>query len=299
MGESLRARLLGGRRAKRGATVPTPPDELMVRVGVSPTYLTTPALRADEFDRRGRDSYADICSSLPPDWQWDGKHVLDFGCGCGRVLRRFLPHIADGACLHGCDIHEPSIRWMKANYPPGIHLFENTEEPPLHGMADASVDLIYCGSVFSHLTEWAPWLIEMRRILRPGGVLVASLHGRGFWDLGVAGSRGVPWDEDRTGILVEHYGSGFYDGWGPAVYVSEWWLRAHWGRAFEIVRYEPAGFAVPENRATGQAWVVARKPHGNEAITLDLLRSPSEDSRELAAALRGQWLAYEELAARG
>lgn len=267
--------------------MPTPPDVLVARVG------------AGDFDRRGRDSYADICSGLPPDWHWDGKQLLDFGCGSGRVLRWFLPHIADGACLHGCDIHEPSIRWMQANYPPEVHLFVNTQEPPLHGMADASADLIYCVSVFSHLSDWAPWLVEMHRILRPGGLLVASLHGRGFWDIGVAGSRGVPWDEDKTGMLVEYYGSGFVDGWGPAVYVSEWWLRAHWGRAFEIVRYEPSGFALPENGLGGQAWVVARKPHGNGAITPEGLRAPSDDPRELGAALRGQWLAYEELAARG
>ena len=27
------------------------------------------------------------------------------------------------------------------------------------------------------------------------------------------------------------------------VFVSPWWVRAHWGRAFEIGRLEPEGFA--------------------------------------------------------
>ena len=189
-------------------------------------------------------------------------------------MRWFLEN-ADIA-LTGCDIHAPTIEWMRSAYPESVHLYVNDPNPPL-AEVDASFDLVYCGSVFSHLPDWAPWLLELRRVLKLGGVLVASIHGRGLWPFGVAGSRGVPWDEDRTGLLVERYGDDFETSWGPAVYVSEWWLREHWGRAMEIVRFEPAGFGHPDSRAGGQAWVVARRDESGDAIAPDDLRRPSED----------------------
>jgi SAM-dependent methyltransferase len=269
-----------------------PPDELIGRVGVA---AETAAERVVLFERIGRDSHADIVLALPAGWSWRRKRILDFGCGSGRVLRWFVPYAEEGAELVGCDIHAPTIAWMAENYPQA-RIYANDDRPPLPE-ADASFDLVYCGSVFSHLTDWAPWLLEMRRILRPGGLLMASIHGRGLWDLGVAGARSEPWDEDATGLLVEHPGSGFDDSWGPAVYVSEWWLREHWGRALKIVRYEPTGFALPRDRARGQAWVVAERDDREGFPSPEELQAPSTDPRELPSALRGQRLASQEAAA--
>lgn len=96
-------------------------------------------------------------------------------------------------------------------------------------------------------------------------------------------------------MLVEHYGSTFDDGWGPAVYVSEWWVHEHWGRALDIERFEPDGFAIPTTLSGGQAWLVARKPATAPSLTPADLESPCSDTRETAAALRGRQLAYEEL----
>jgi SAM-dependent methyltransferase len=267
-----------------------PPDELLTRIGVDPSL--SHAARIEHFEALGSGAYQDILSAVAGIER--PISALDFGCGSGRIMRWFLqnPDIA----LTGCDIHVPTIEWMRSAYPEEVRLYVNDPTPPL-AEADASFDLVYCGSVFSHLPDWAPWLLELRRVLKPGGVLVASIHGRGLWPFGVAGSRGVPWDEDRTGLLVENYGDDFETGWGPAVYVSEWWLREHWGRAVEIARYEPTGFGHPDSRAGGQAWVVAHRDETGGAIAPDDLRRPSEDPRELEAALRAQWLAYEEIRA--
>jgi SAM-dependent methyltransferase len=268
---------------------PIPPDDILIRIGVDPSL--SPEARVEQFAVIGQGAYADILASAEELER--PISALDFGCGSGRIMRWFLPHSDIG--LTGCDIHLPTIEWMQSAYPEEVRLYCNDPEPPLPEPAE-SFDLVYCGSVFSHLPDWAPWLLELRRVLKPGGILTASIHGRGLWPFGVAGSRGVPWEEDRTGLIVERYGDDFESGWGPAVYVSEWWLREHWGRAFEIVRFEPAGFAHPDNRAGGQAWVVARKPKADPGDRLDVeqLRAPGEDSRELEAALRAQWLAYEE-----
>jgi SAM-dependent methyltransferase len=272
---------------------PLPPDDLVIRMGVDPEWHGTPAERAEVFHARGGDAYDDIVAAAAIG-DWDGRRVLDFGSGPGRILRWFVPRMAEGAVLEACDIHAESIAWMRSAYPAGIRLFVNAADPPLDAPGE-HYDLVYCGSVFSHLPDWAPWLLELRRVLKPGGMLVASIHGRGFWDEGVAGSRGVPWDEDRTGLLVERYGDDFETSWGPAVYASEWWLRAHWGRALDIVRYEPSGFALRHWRHVGQALVAAVRPDAPPP-GIDELRAPSSDARELPAALRAQWLAYEELA---
>ncbi len=80
------------------------------------------------------------------------------------------------------------------------------------------------------------------------------------------------WDEDQIGMHV--YGAGLgWDKGGPAVYQSQWWLRAHWGRAFEFLHLEP--------ESVGQGIAVMRKRPGHfEPEDLEALE-PGEP-REIA-----------------
>jgi SAM-dependent methyltransferase len=273
-----------------------PPDDLVLRVGVSPAFYTDPESRRRRFDEIGRGVHGHVLAALPSDWDWDGKSVLDFGCGSGRLLRWLLPHVDAGATLTGCDIHEPSVRWLREQYPSAVRLYASDVEPPLPE-PDGTFDLVCAISVFTHVTGWADWLLELRRVLKPGGLLVASVLGRASWENGEAAARGAPWDEERTGILVEDYGARFEAGYGPAVFVSEWWLREHWGRALEIVRFEPHGLVSTESSEAGQVWVVARRREDEAGEpSIDELVAPGDDPREAEAAQRAQWLAYEELA---
>ena len=59
--------------------LPSPPPELMHRVG----RIDDPDVAA-VYEAIGRHSRARIERLLPADWFWDGKRVLDFGCGAGR-----------------------------------------------------------------------------------------------------------------------------------------------------------------------------------------------------------------------
>jgi SAM-dependent methyltransferase len=99
--------------------------------------------------------------------------VLDFGCGCGRVIRHFN---AKAQCF-GSDYNESAIDWCKNNLRFGTFI-QNDLEPPLR-FGDQQFDLVYALSVFTHLPEslQRKWLEEFYRILRPGGHLLLTTHG--------------------------------------------------------------------------------------------------------------------------
>jgi SAM-dependent methyltransferase len=104
--------------------------------------------------------------------------LLDFGCGCGRVTRRWRS--LNGVAVHGSDASDDAIAWCKRYLAFG-EFRVNRLEPPL-GYADASFDLVYALSVLTHLPEelGLAWRDELRRVLRPGGLLVLSIHGPAY-----------------------------------------------------------------------------------------------------------------------
>jgi SAM-dependent methyltransferase len=202
---------------------PVPPASLANYVG---------RLTSDDPEREylaiGRTARSFVEMLLPDDFSLDGARILDFGCGSGRVLRHFAPEAESGEAW-GCDIDAASIEWATANLTPPLRFVGCDEVPPLP-FADEYFDLIYAISVFTHLTDsWSAWLLELRRILRPGGMLVVSFLGRGM-SMAIAL---VPWTEDEIGMLPAKIGTPWSEG-GPCVLHSPWWLRAHFGRAFEI-----------------------------------------------------------------
>jgi hypothetical protein len=142
-----------------------------------------------------------------------------------------------------------------------------TAKPPLPH-ADRSLGEIRAGEAFTRLVDdWAEWLLELRRVLADDGRLEIGLFGPERFDE----LTGYAWDESRIGMTV----LSALDGPGHRlVFHSEWWVRAHWGRAFEIVSIKDSG---------GRRLVVLTRAPGD--ITPDELRRPdSGDERELAAA---------------
>jgi SAM-dependent methyltransferase len=118
--------------------------------------------------------------------------VLDIGCGCGK-LARFL-HLNPALRYVGVDLFKPSILWCRrafahaadrfrfehfdgysALYNPGGAVQVRDYRLPVDV---ASVDVVVCGSLFTHLLEpdAVHYLAEISRVLKPGGQALVSIH---------------------------------------------------------------------------------------------------------------------------
>jgi SAM-dependent methyltransferase len=245
--------------------MPPPPPELVARVGGGYDEM----LDIAAYNRRVIDSL------LPEGWDYRGKAVLDFGCGIGRTVATYHDRRHDTE-VFGCDIHEPSIRWAAEALSPPFEFFVCDEEPPL-AQPEARFHLVYACSVFTHITDaWARWLVELARVLRPGGILVASVLNRSM----IGPVFGREWDE-RIGMATAHLGRDWDDG-GPCVLLAEWWIREHWGRGFDILHFQEA--ANSSGPPVGHGWVVARRRAG--VFT-------AEELERIDPGDRREWLARE------
>ena len=164
---SLRA--LGRRPPAADDGLPVPPPRLIMRVAGTPD----PAW----FLESGRLAAESIGSAAERAGRPVGElgAILDFGCGCGRVTRRWAT--LDGVAVHGSDRNAAAIEWCRGNL--GFAGFETNGLAPPLPYADASFDLVYALSVFTHLTEelGLAWAAELGRVLRPGGHLLLTTHG--------------------------------------------------------------------------------------------------------------------------
>ncbi|MBY0311004.1 MAG: class I SAM-dependent methyltransferase [Phycisphaerales bacterium] len=106
---------------------------------------------------------------------------LDLGCSSGRVLRH--AYAIGGVSCWGADINRRNIAWMQKHLSPKLKVFQNTALPHLP-LPDASMDVISAFSVFTHIDDLeTAWLLELRRILKPGGLAYISLHTDHGWSI--------------------------------------------------------------------------------------------------------------------
>jgi ubiquinone/menaquinone biosynthesis C-methylase UbiE len=152
------------------AYVPVPPARLRHRVHGS--------LDKESFLQVGKivaQNIRDLCAIVGRDI-YSFEHILDFGCGCGRVVRNFQD--APTSChLYGTDIDSDLVNWCKNNLQ-NIRWSTNGYRPPLP-FENNTFDLIYAISVFTHLDEEFQhvWLRELQRIAKPGAIIILSVYG--------------------------------------------------------------------------------------------------------------------------
>ena len=229
---------------------PLPPLELSARVG-------SPDL--DDFDAIGREGKIAITRCLPKGFSFEKARCLDFGCGAGRVIRHFAKEAALGE-FWGCDVDGTSILWNAENLSPPFRFFQ-LGEAPLLPLESSSFDLVYALAVFSQLyRDWHMLAMEIRRILKPGGVFFMSFNGQTSFEEMFR----KPYDEffRETGMAI----SGPFHPWnrgGPTVAFSPDWIKTHWGALFDIDYIAMEGFM------NYQSFCVMRKPQEGAPQKLD------------------------------
>ena len=148
---------------------PLPPLALRLRVaGVE---------EADSFRADGQRTFSDFSAAVERHGGFGRvRRMLDWGCGCARVTAFFL---ADGRVpeVHGTDIDGEAIDWCRDALPLGT--FQQSGPFPPLPFPDGFFDLVVAFSVFTHLPARVQrdWLAEIRRIVTPGGLFLATFHG--------------------------------------------------------------------------------------------------------------------------
>lgn len=130
----------------------------------------------------GLEDFARVCAAL----ERHGRALaapfalLDFGCASGRVLRHFLCQVR-GLEVWGADLNERHVAWLLQHLPRALRPFQCTALPALP-LADASLDLVTAFSVFTHIDEYElAWLLELRRLLKAGGIAYLTVHSDATW----------------------------------------------------------------------------------------------------------------------
>jgi SAM-dependent methyltransferase len=150
--------------------LPLPPREMIA--------IVAGWIEPHEFLHIGRYAATWIAEMLARNGVQPGElgTILDFGCGCGRVIRHW-PAITDAA-VYGSDYNPSLVQWCTESLPFGDFRV-NQLEPPLP-FEDDFFDFVHSLSIFTHLDAelQVPWIEELTRVTKPGGVLLPTFHGR-------------------------------------------------------------------------------------------------------------------------
>ena len=111
-----------------------------------------------------------------------GGHILDIGCGQGTAAPLLDGHFRPGR-ITGIDIDSELItdgRALSADWPLSAELVLTEGCATALPLEDASVDLVLCHQLLHHMVAQRRALAEMRRVLRPGGLLLVAESCRCF-----------------------------------------------------------------------------------------------------------------------
>ena len=101
-----------------------------------------------------------------------GLRVLDFGCGPGTISVGLAKAIAPGE-LHGVDMEQSQVDMARA-----VATFRSQPNAVFHvgdvtnlDFEDGFFDIAHCHNVLMHVPDTAAVLAEVKRVLKPGGII--------------------------------------------------------------------------------------------------------------------------------
>jgi SAM-dependent methyltransferase len=171
-------------------------------------------------------------------------HVLDFGCGCGRVARQLIQQVPRPRRYTGVDLHAGMIRWCTSNLTPvaagftfhhhdvANQLFNpGGRKPALLPLPveAGSVSLLIAHSVFTHTVQPHAeyYLSEAARVLRADGEIFATFF--------LFEKRFFPMMQDFQNALYINAD----DPWNAVVFDREWLEAILRELGLGVVRAEP------------------------------------------------------------
>ena len=237
-------------RPRTGDAFPVPPREFWEGYGTTP----------EEHLDLGREHVARLVKILKEAGAQPEifERVLDFGCAAGRMLR-FFPHTPGKTELWGIDLKATTIAWCQRNLTPEFHFATNTTAPHLP-FEDKHFDLVYCGSVFTHISDLPDtWFLELRRVVKQGGFLYITVNDKHSAEVIFARyDRTHPklgWYVDmldrfnqETGVLKQDFGCFAIEGghWGgfpvPQVFYDREYLLRRWSPWIDVASITPEAY---------------------------------------------------------
>lgn len=171
---------------------------------------------------------------------------LDLGCASGRVTRHTALEVPEMKTF-GCDINRLHVEWCNSFLPQRVTTFQNTSIPSLP-MESNSLDIVSAYSVFTHIEAMeTSWLMELRRILRPGGIAWITLHTEGtLTDMTPEWPLWAPVMKHPDAASLFDVDARSFEGerlvlrwlseqsYSSNIFYKEAYIRSHWGRIMQV-----------------------------------------------------------------
>jgi 2-polyprenyl-3-methyl-5-hydroxy-6-metoxy-1,4-benzoquinol methylase len=110
---------------------------------------------------------------------YNGKHLLEVGCGIGIDLVRFARH---GAIVTGVDLAEVAIKLARQNFEMhGVAGDFRTMNGENLQFPNQSFEVVYAHGVLQYTNDPAAMIQEIFRVLKPGGEAILMVYNRYSW----------------------------------------------------------------------------------------------------------------------